>query len=432
MANSSSASKISLKLLIDVKSKKVLFAEASKEFVDFLFHILSLPVGAVIKLLKKNSMVGSLGILYDSIENLSNTYMQPNQTKDVVLNPKTANFGAQVPLLLRNDGVPVHGKFYRCSSGHYSHVTDDPSALCPHCNNSMRTEIPYVAGNGGAAKEAADGGGFVKGVVTYMVMDDLAVKPMSTISSITMLNKFNVKDVGSLEEKVVSLEMKEVCLVVRCLPASISSVLRSSLQFPIPIAGEFAMVVPAQLTSEAANQLREGIDLLLGRWSALQMAVQNEWGGRDTRQKAQQLAVDIYQWLNRPSESLYVDELENLLDDFMLSLSTEIDDGSIEEIADNLMIMHEECLEGNFASIGRLRQSVPSSNQHIQVVNGGEDDSDSASSSGDESMEIADELDSNISDMTIGEPPRAPVTAPMVDADGWTVVSSRRNRGGRP
>ncbi|KAJ0855603.1 putative pre-rRNA-processing protein TSR2 [Helianthus annuus] len=98
------------------------------------------------------------------------------------------------------------------------------------------------------------------------------------------------------------------------------------------------------------------------------MAIQNEWGGRDTRQRAQQLTLDIYQWLIRPSEGLYVDELEDLLDDFMLSLNTEIDDGSIEEIAENLMIMHEECLEGNFASIGRLRQSVPTSNQQIQVV----------------------------------------------------------------
>ncbi|KAI7752684.1 hypothetical protein M8C21_029217 [Ambrosia artemisiifolia] len=181
------------------------------------------------------------------------------------------------------------------------------------------------------------------------------------------------------------------------------------------------MDVPAQLTPEAANQLREGIDLLLGRWSALQMAILNEWGGRDTRPKAQQLSVNVYQWLIKPSEGLYVDELEDLLDDFMLSLNTEIDDGSIEEIAENLMIMHEECLVGNFASIGRLRQSVPTSNQQIQVVKGDEDDSDSASSSGDESMENADEdgLDA------------APVAEPNVDADGWTVVSSRKNRGGR-
>ncbi|KAL0003021.1 hypothetical protein SO802_016802 [Lithocarpus litseifolius] len=46
-------------------------------------------------------------------------------------------------------------------------------------------------------------GGYVKGLVTYMVMDDLEVKPLSSIVSIgTMLNKFNVKDIEALEENV--------------------------------------------------------------------------------------------------------------------------------------------------------------------------------------------------------------------------------------
>ncbi|KAI3520032.1 hypothetical protein L1887_09253 [Cichorium endivia] len=128
-------------------------------------------------------------------------------------------------------------------------------------------------------------------------------------------------------------------------------------------------------------------------------------------------------------DALYVDDLENLLDDFMLSLNTEIDDGSIEEIAESLMIIHEECLESNFASIERLRKSASQiTNHRIQVVNGDEDDSDSASSSGDESMEVTDGVDqsSNMANLTLGEPVRAP--APIVDADGWTVVSSRRNR----
>lgn len=204
---SSEPIKVSIKLLIDVKSKKVLFAEASKEFVDFLFHILSLPVGTVIRLLRKNSMVGSLGNLYDSIENLSNTYMQPNQSKDAVLNPKIASFGGHVPLLLPNDDESVDTEFYRCRN--HSYVTDNPNTVCPQCNNHMNSEMTYVDGKG-AARVVAEGGGFVKGVVTYMVMDDLVVKPMSTISSITMLNKFNVKEVGTLEEKVVSVEMKEV------------------------------------------------------------------------------------------------------------------------------------------------------------------------------------------------------------------------------
>nr|XP_043620120.1 pre-rRNA-processing protein TSR2 homolog [Erigeron canadensis] len=151
------------------------------------------------------------------------------------------------------------------------------------------------------------------------------------------------------------------------------------------------MVVPTQRTGEAENQLREGIDMLLGQWSALQMAIENEWGGRDTRQRAQQLAVDIYHRLIRPAETtLYVDDLDNLLDDFMLSLNTEVDDGSIEDISDKLMIMHEEYLEGKFVSIERLRQSTPAANHRMQVVNGGED---STSSSEDESMEMEEELD---------------------------------------
>ncbi|KAL4576361.1 hypothetical protein LXL04_012453 [Taraxacum kok-saghyz] len=209
-ASSSASSQVSLKLLIDTNAKKVLFAEGNKEFVDFLFYILSLPIGTVIKLLTKNSMVGSLGKLYDSIENLSDTYMQPNQSKNSVLNPKTVNFGANVPLLITNDNVPMAQHFYRCSNCYNeNYISDDIAARCPSCNScTMNCEMAYVKGPG-AVKETAEGGGFVKGVVTYMVMDDLEVKPMSTISSITMLNKFNVKEVGGLQEKVVSLDMTE-------------------------------------------------------------------------------------------------------------------------------------------------------------------------------------------------------------------------------
>jgi hypothetical protein len=35
-------------------------------------------------------------------------------------------------------------------------------------------------------------GGYVKGVIAYMVMDHLEVKPMSVISAITLLNTYQV------------------------------------------------------------------------------------------------------------------------------------------------------------------------------------------------------------------------------------------------
>ncbi|XP_074342132.1 uncharacterized protein LOC141679563 [Apium graveolens] len=112
-----------------------------------------------------------------------------------------------------------------------------------------------------------------------------------------------------------------------------------------------------QLSEDAAFKLQEGIQLLLSQWSSLQVAVENEFGGPDSRRKSQQLPVDLFSWFTKSAGPIYIDDLENMLDDFMLSLNTELDDGSIEEISEKLMIMHEECLEGNFMSIERLRDA---------------------------------------------------------------------------
>uniref|UniRef100_A0A7N2R9R6 DUF674 domain-containing protein n=1 Tax=Quercus lobata TaxID=97700 RepID=A0A7N2R9R6_QUELO len=69
--------------------------------------------------------------------------------------------------------------------------------------------------------ESSSEGGYVKGLVSYMVMDDLEVKPVSIVSStITLLNRFNVKEIGALEEKVVDLGMDEG---VKLLKASMQS-----------------------------------------------------------------------------------------------------------------------------------------------------------------------------------------------------------------
>ncbi|CAA0841372.1 Protein of unknown function (DUF674 [Striga hermonthica] len=84
----------------------------------------------------------------------------------------------------------------------------------------MSREVTYVAPLVVKRVPSGPEGGFVKGVVTYMVMDDLVVTPMSTISSITLLNKFNVKEVGALEEKVVSVGMAEA---VKLLKASLET-----------------------------------------------------------------------------------------------------------------------------------------------------------------------------------------------------------------
>jgi hypothetical protein len=108
--------KVSLKLLIEQKSQRVLFAEADKAFVDLLFSIFTLPLGTVTRLLQTQNMAGCLRSLYKSIENLSDIYIQPDQDKNFLLNPKAANIsGAKVPLLLPSvEQSCTDRKIYRC------------------------------------------------------------------------------------------------------------------------------------------------------------------------------------------------------------------------------------------------------------------------------------------------------------------------------
>jgi len=209
-----------MKLLIDTKNQKVLFAEASKAVVDFLFNLLCLPIGTVVKLLSTNGMVGSLGNLYESVENLNQNYMLPDQTKDVLLNPRAQSSSTEIAgFLTQNDDNDDEGtKLYMCQKKCNFQVTYDNTTQCPsHPGYYMNREVVHV-GNKKVAENKVSNikSGFVKDVINFMVMDDLVIQPMSTISSITLLNKFNVKEIGTLQETVVEMGMDEVSIYTIC------------------------------------------------------------------------------------------------------------------------------------------------------------------------------------------------------------------------
>ncbi|PKU87628.1 hypothetical protein MA16_Dca009800 [Dendrobium catenatum] len=78
----------------------------------------------------------------------------------------------------------------------------------------MVTEAAFVVPSGSASSVSSGNAGegvegFVKGVLTYMITDDLEVTPMSAISSITLINRFNMKKDVQLMEKVVTVGMEE-------------------------------------------------------------------------------------------------------------------------------------------------------------------------------------------------------------------------------
>ncbi|KAM3197179.1 hypothetical protein ACQJBY_072696 [Aegilops geniculata] len=225
---------LSMKLLVDTKARRVLFAEASKDVVDFLFSLLALPVGTAVKLLGKESMVGCVGSLYGSVEKLDGTYVQPGAAKDALLHPTVLSpaVSSKSSLLGLPAPPPPQAKtFYRCNmrcncyggggvfgsssqqatcNNCRTYMTEGYATSCPSCNNQMTTPLTVVppAGSEGPVAETAvgmSGKGFVQGIVTYTVMDDLTVTPMSSISSITLLNTFAVRDLTALQEKTVQL-----------------------------------------------------------------------------------------------------------------------------------------------------------------------------------------------------------------------------------
>ncbi|XP_039136355.1 uncharacterized protein LOC120273717 [Dioscorea cayenensis subsp. rotundata] len=208
---------MALKLLIDTKANRVLFAEAGKEVVDFLFGLLALPLGSIVKLLSKDQMLGSIGSLYSSLENLDSTYIQPNQDKDILLSPQLQQQSQEVNILLLSaPNPPKVEEYYGCCRSNFCNslcfesVTKVCGTQCPSCPGRMEKVLRFVHPEPGMASENDEGeGGYVKGVVTYTIMDDLSVTPMSTISCITLLSKFNVTNVNVLKEKNVNLGMQE-------------------------------------------------------------------------------------------------------------------------------------------------------------------------------------------------------------------------------
>nr|XP_020164369.1 uncharacterized protein LOC109749835 [Aegilops tauschii subsp. strangulata] len=154
---------LSMELLLDTKVHRVLYAEAGKDVVDFLFSLLTLPVGTIVKLLTGDSMAGSMGNLYSSVNKLDDTYVCRDDTKNVLLTP--AGGWDTGKLLQLPEPEHAVGVLYRCNN---------------NCRNYTST-----------------------------MMDDLKVSPMSSISGITLLNTFGVTDICSLQEKTVQLGYAE-------------------------------------------------------------------------------------------------------------------------------------------------------------------------------------------------------------------------------
>ncbi|PNY13523.1 hypothetical protein L195_g010179, partial [Trifolium pratense] len=112
--------KISLKVMVDKKRHKVVYAEAGKDFVDVLLSFLTLPLGTIARHVAKESNIeavkfGSISSLYQSLKDLNPKYLWNPTCKEMLLYPRNSMEAYCRQLRLNIDDMePV--KYFVCEN----------------------------------------------------------------------------------------------------------------------------------------------------------------------------------------------------------------------------------------------------------------------------------------------------------------------------
>lgn len=209
---SNSTKKLELKLTVRKSTKKVLCAEADNDFIDFLFNFLTIPIGSIEDVLKGSSGLRCIDNFYKSVEALDSKWfnMPPKQNsyhsedtsndnfKTVLLKPNVAtHYNSEYQLLQISEGKSEFYNLY------------DPRQ---HIRGS---HVPKFRK-------------FAKEPSAFYVMDNLEVRPLSSASTICLLQELNVP-LNDIEEQMISVGESEALNLLRASLTSSSSALTEGL-----------------------------------------------------------------------------------------------------------------------------------------------------------------------------------------------------------
>ncbi|XP_024626694.2 uncharacterized protein [Medicago truncatula] len=187
---------VSLKLLLNEKGNKVLFAEAGKDFVDILCSFLTIPLGTIAKLVEKESSIGQVTVgclnsLYGSVANLDEGCFSTKTTKQMLLQPiNSAEDYCNTLKLNIDDTQPT--KYFACTN--YN--------ACYYRDMILLKHLPQ---------------GFVNGVATFVITDDLTIKPNCIdYTSFSLFKEFGVKNPSSVKEVVLNVTKEKVLDLLKC------------------------------------------------------------------------------------------------------------------------------------------------------------------------------------------------------------------------
>lgn len=103
----------------------------------------------------------------------------------------------------------------------------------------------------------------------------------------------------------------------------------------------------------------EGVDLIFNDWTALNLAVQMEFAGEDTQEKARWLRKVIVDHFDAEGKKVEPEDLEDILLDVMVrEFYINLEDFSEREIARLLFDLFRECIRGEVKLLNHLRMKA--------------------------------------------------------------------------
>ncbi|XP_020577475.1 uncharacterized protein LOC110022740 [Phalaenopsis equestris] len=207
-------SKISARFLSNKDQKRIVCAEARSDFIDVLFSFLTLPLGSIVRLMAKQSGLGSLDVLYDAVEQLDVKILQTEACKEMLLNPRSPTAIICEDLKIKNIHNANPRSFYICNESdclahptcYYTYVKN---CRCIYCGKLITNSWVWLKETFG------DGGIFVDDKTSFMISDDLRVMPTSLMRGYSLLEEWPINDVRSLEERVIDFGTDEMLNLLR-------------------------------------------------------------------------------------------------------------------------------------------------------------------------------------------------------------------------
>ncbi|KEH22914.1 DUF674 family protein [Medicago truncatula] len=220
---------VSLKLLLNEKGNKVLFAEAGKDFVDILCSFLTIPLGTIAKLVEKESSIGQVTVgclnsLYGSVANLDEGCFSTKTTKQMLLQPiNSAEDYCNTLKLNIDDTQPT--KYFACTNYNACYYRDMSMTSSTFfffwykTSSTFKDNLKCRCGNYFTRpvllKHLPQG--FVNGVATFVITDDLTIKPNCIdYTSFSLFKEFGVKNPSSVKEVVLNVTKEKVLDLLKC------------------------------------------------------------------------------------------------------------------------------------------------------------------------------------------------------------------------